>query len=186
MIIMFGLGMSYYGVPLAVRDIKVNIYLSEALNAMVELPTFVVTPILLEKFSRRSSVLVSCLIGGASGVLCFVMSLYGRTKIAFALELGSFFFARIGFNLMAVYMVELFPTCVRNSATMMLRQAERLWLEELVAHSLLRLEEIFRHSLSRISDLQCRVSGYSRCFFLRPKDQVFVIQWKNKSEETKP
>ncbi|KAG7652266.1 Major facilitator sugar transporter-like [Arabidopsis thaliana x Arabidopsis arenosa] len=123
MIIMFGLGMSYYGVPLAVRDIKVNIYLSEALNAMVELPTFVVTPILLEKFSRRSSVLVNCLIGGASGVLCFLMSLYGRTKIAFALELGSFFCARIGFNLMAVYMVELFPTCVRNSATMMLRQA---------------------------------------------------------------
>ncbi|KAL1205630.1 Organic cation/carnitine transporter 5 [Cardamine amara subsp. amara] len=123
MIIMFGLGMSYYGVPLAVRDIKVNIYLSEALNALVELPTFVITPILMEKFSRRSTVLVNCLVGGATGVLCFVMSLCGRTNIAFALELGSFFCARIGFNLMAVYMVELFPTCVRNSATMMLRQA---------------------------------------------------------------
>lgn len=123
MIIMFGLGMSYYGVPLAVRDIKVNIYLSEALNAMVELPTFVITPILLEKFSRRRYVLVNCLTGGASGVLCFILSLFGRTKMAFALELGSFSCTRIGFNLMAVYMVELFPTCVRNSATMMLRQA---------------------------------------------------------------
>ncbi|VVB11590.1 unnamed protein product [Arabis nemorensis] len=123
MIIMFGLGMSYYGVPLAVRDIKVNIYLSEALNAMVELPTFVITPILLEKFSRRSTVLVNCLIGGAAGVFCFVLSLFGRTNIAFAIELASFFCARIGFNLMAVYMVELFPTCVRNFATTMLRQA---------------------------------------------------------------
>uniref|UniRef100_A0A1J3HTZ3 Organic cation/carnitine transporter 5 n=1 Tax=Noccaea caerulescens TaxID=107243 RepID=A0A1J3HTZ3_NOCCA len=123
MMIMFGLGMMYYGVPLAVRDIKVNIYLSEALNAMVELPTFVITPILLEKFNRRSSVLVNCLVGGALGMLCFVMTIFGRTNVAFALELGSFFCARIGFNLMAVYMIEMFPTCVRNLATTMLRQA---------------------------------------------------------------
>ncbi|KAL0867361.1 hypothetical protein Bca101_046479 [Brassica carinata] len=123
MIIMFGLGMSYYGVPLAVRDIKLNIYLSEALTAMVELPSFVITPILLERFTRRSSVLVNSLLGGASGVLCFVLSLLGRTKIAFGLELVSFLCARIGFNLMAVYIVELFPTCVRNCAMTMLRQA---------------------------------------------------------------
>ncbi|CAF2138549.1 BnaA02g12580D [Brassica napus] len=118
-----GSGLSYYGVPLAVRDIKVNIYLSEALNAVVELPTFVITPILLEKFSRRSSVVVNCLIGGASGMLCFVLSLLGMTNTAFALELACFFCGRIQFNLMAVYMVELFPTCVRNTATLMLRQA---------------------------------------------------------------
>ncbi|CAF2207622.1 unnamed protein product [Brassica napus] len=123
MIIMFGLGMSYYGVPLAVRDIKLSIYLSESLNAMVELPSFVITPILLERFNRRSSVLVNALVGGASGVLCFFLSLFGRTKIAFALELVSFLCARIGFNLMAVYIVELFPTCVRNCAMTMLRQA---------------------------------------------------------------
>ncbi|KAJ4909891.1 Organic cation/carnitine transporter 5 [Raphanus sativus] len=34
-----------------------------------------------------------------------------------------FFCGRIQFNLMAVYMVELFPTCVRNTTTLMLRQA---------------------------------------------------------------
>ncbi|KAF8080811.1 hypothetical protein N665_0921s0005 [Sinapis alba] len=123
MIIMLGSGLSYYGVPLAVRDIKLNIYLSEALNAMVELPTFVITPILLEKFSRRSSVVVNCLLGGASGILCFSLSLFGMKNTAFTLELASFFCGRIQFNLMAVYMVELFPTCVRNTATLMLRQA---------------------------------------------------------------
>lgn len=120
---MLGSGLSYYGVPSAVRDIKVNIYLSEALNAMVELPSFVITPILLEKFSRRSSVVLNCLLGGASGVLCFVLSLFGMTNTAFTLELASFFCGRIQFNLMAVYMVELFPTCVRNTATLMFRQA---------------------------------------------------------------
>ncbi|KAG7646516.1 Organic cation/carnitine transporter 6 [Arabidopsis thaliana] len=123
MIIMFGLGISYYGVPLAARDIDVNIYLSETLNAVVELPTFIITPILLERFNRRSSVLVNTLLGGASGVLCFVLSILGKTEIAFAFELGTFFCARIGFNLMAVFMVEMFPTCVRSSATMMFRQA---------------------------------------------------------------
>ncbi|KAG2326738.1 hypothetical protein Bca4012_035654 [Brassica carinata] len=123
MIIMFGLGMMYYGVPLAVRDIKVNIYLSETLTAMVELPTFVIAPILLEKFNRRSSVLFNCLVGGALALFCFVLTLFGRTNIAFVLELCSFFCARIGFNLMAVYMIEMFPTCVRNFATTMLRQA---------------------------------------------------------------
>ncbi|KAH0877645.1 hypothetical protein HID58_065039, partial [Brassica napus] len=123
MIILFGLGISYYGVPLAARDIDVNIYLSETLNAVVELPTFIITPIILERFNRRSSVLVNTLLGGASGVLCFVLSLLGKTGIAFAFELATFFCARIGFNLMAVYMVEMFPTCVRSSATMMFRQA---------------------------------------------------------------
>ncbi|CAH8330245.1 unnamed protein product [Eruca vesicaria subsp. sativa] len=123
MIIMFGLGMMYYGVPLAVRDIDVNVYLSEALNAAVELPTFVITPILLERFNRRSSLLVNCLVGGALGVLCFVLTLFGQTNIAFVFELGSFFCARIGFNLMAVYMIEMFPTSVRNFATTMLRMS---------------------------------------------------------------
>ncbi|ESQ44786.1 hypothetical protein EUTSA_v10003188mg [Eutrema salsugineum] len=123
MSILFGLGMSYYGVPLAVRDIGVNIYLSETLNALVELPTFVITPILLERFNRRSSVLWNALLGGASGVFCFVLSVFGKAEIAFAFELGTFFCSRIGFNLMVVYMVEMFPTCVRNSATMMFRQA---------------------------------------------------------------
>ncbi|KAL1221365.1 Organic cation/carnitine transporter 6 [Cardamine amara subsp. amara] len=123
MIIMFGLGISYYGVPLAARDIDVNIYLSETLNALVELPTFLITPFLLERFNRKSSVLVNTLLGGASGVLCFVLSVLGKTEIAFAFELGTFFCARIGFNLMAVYMVEMFPTCVRSCATMMFRQA---------------------------------------------------------------
>ncbi|KAG2323886.1 hypothetical protein Bca52824_006614 [Brassica carinata] len=123
MIIMFGLGISYYGVPLAARDIDVNIYLSETLNALVELPTFIITPIILERFNRRSSVLVNTLLGGASGVLCFVLSVLGKTGVAFAFELATFFCARIGFNLMAVYMVEMFPTCVRSFATMMFRQA---------------------------------------------------------------
>ncbi|ESQ35177.1 hypothetical protein EUTSA_v10007384mg [Eutrema salsugineum] len=123
MVIMFGLGISYYGVPLAARDIDVNIYLSETLNALVELPTFVITPVLMKRFNRRSSVLVNTLLGGASGVLCFVPSVVGKTGVAFAFELGTFFCARIGFNLMAVYMVEMFPTCVRSSATMMFRQA---------------------------------------------------------------
>ncbi|XP_010532008.1 PREDICTED: organic cation/carnitine transporter 5 [Tarenaya hassleriana] len=122
-VIMFGLGMSYYGVPLAARDINVNIYLSETLNALVELPSFVLTPFLLENCSRRSSVLVSNLVGGISGILCFLLSVLGRTKTAFAFELATFFSARIGFNLMAVYVVEMFPTCVRNSATTIMRQA---------------------------------------------------------------
>uniref|UniRef100_A0A0D3CAR4 Major facilitator superfamily (MFS) profile domain-containing protein n=1 Tax=Brassica oleracea var. oleracea TaxID=109376 RepID=A0A0D3CAR4_BRAOL len=76
-----------------------------------------------EELPRRSSVLVNTLLGGASGVLCFVLSVLGKTGIAFAFELSTFFCARIGFNLMAVYMVEMFPTCVRSSATMMFRQA---------------------------------------------------------------
>ncbi|KAF3519691.1 hypothetical protein DY000_02062145 [Brassica cretica] len=106
-----------------VIEFLLEMLLSEALNAMVELPTFVITPILLEKFSRRSSVLVNCLVGGALGVFCFVLTTLGRTNMAFVFELGFFFCARIRFNLTAVYLIEMFPTCVRNFATTMLRQA---------------------------------------------------------------
>ncbi|XP_010539566.1 PREDICTED: organic cation/carnitine transporter 5-like [Tarenaya hassleriana] len=123
MVIAFGIGMSYYGVPLAVRGVNVNIYVGEALNALVELPSFVLTPFLLEKFNRRSSLLTCNLIGGITGISCFVLSVLGKGKLGFVLELACFFCSRMGFNLMMVYVVEMFPTCVRNSATTMARQA---------------------------------------------------------------
>ncbi|CAF1926095.1 unnamed protein product [Brassica napus] len=185
MIILFGLGISYYGVPLAARDIDVNIYLSETLNAVVELPTFIITPIILERFNRRSSVLVNTLLGGASGVLCFVLSLLGKTGIAFyAFELATFFCARIGFNLMAVYMVEMFPTCVRSSATMMFRQAL------VVGGACCPLIASIGRDLPSVSFaiFGVAMSGFGLFvwFYPRQKVQASVIQWKNKRREIKP
>ncbi|XP_010536263.1 PREDICTED: organic cation/carnitine transporter 5-like [Tarenaya hassleriana] len=99
-------------------------YIDETLNGLVELPSFVLAPFLLEKFNRRSSLLANNVIGIVSGVSCSVFGVFGREKAAFAFQLASSFFSRTGINLMTVFVAEMFPTCARNSAAAMAAQAQ--------------------------------------------------------------
>ncbi|KAE8733514.1 Organic cation/carnitine transporter 2 [Hibiscus syriacus] len=89
MVTCFGIGMVYCGMPLALGNLSVNLYLGVTLNALV---------------------------------LCVVV---GRVwpSLQIAMELISFFSACGAFNMSLIYTIELFPTCLRNSAVSMARQA---------------------------------------------------------------
>lgn len=122
MVLGFGIGMVYYGMPLGVGNLGFNIYLSVMFNALLEIPSYPITLIILEKWSRKFSVLWFCLAGGICGVLCAVVG-DKQKVIRIVLELASFFCSRTAWNLISMFTVELFPTCVRNSATSLLRQS---------------------------------------------------------------
>ncbi|KAA8523392.1 hypothetical protein F0562_009815 [Nyssa sinensis] len=122
MVVGIGIGMVYYGMPLGVGNLSFNLYLSVTLNALSELPASLLTFFLIGRLNRKSALIGLTIISGFCSVMCVMM----RDEWAWlqiGLELVSFFGACTAFNVMLIYTLELFPTCVRNSAISMVRQA---------------------------------------------------------------
>ncbi|GLT31995.1 hypothetical protein SLA2020_066920 [Shorea laevis] len=118
----FGIGMVYYGMPLGLGNLQFDLYLSVTFNASSELPASLITFFLIGKLSRKWSLLGFTILSGICSILCVVMGkVSGNLQVA--LELISFFSACSAFNMELIYTIELFPTCVRNSALSMVRQA---------------------------------------------------------------
>lgn len=118
MVVGFGVGMVYYGMPLNLGGLGSNLYISVAINALAELPSSLLTFFLIGKINRRSSLVVLTAVSGVMSMLCVFME-----KYMVVVEVLSFFCACTAFNVLLIYSVELFPTCVRNSAVGMVRQA---------------------------------------------------------------
>lgn len=125
MAIGIGVGLVYYGMPLAVGSLNFNVYLSVTFNALAELPSALITLFLIGQLSRRGMVLAFAFTSAVSSITCsFVHGGDGWRRWAqMGLEVVSFFSACTTLNVVLIYTLELFPTCVRNSALSMVRQA---------------------------------------------------------------
>ncbi|GLU05102.1 hypothetical protein SLE2022_222210 [Rubroshorea leprosula] len=117
-----GMGTVYYGMPLGLGNLNFNLYLSVTLNALSELPASLVTFFLIKKLGRKSSIIGFTILSGICSILCVVTEKVSG-DLQMALELISFFSACTAFDVGLIYTLELFPTCVRNSALSMVRQA---------------------------------------------------------------
>ncbi|KAK7844737.1 organic cation/carnitine transporter 3 [Quercus suber] len=122
LVIGFGSGMVYYGMPLGLGNLSFNLYLSVTLNALAEIPSSLITMLLIGKLNRKFSVLAFTTLSGIFSIMC---ALKGEvwTRLQIGLELLSFFSACTAFDILLIFTIELFPTCVRNSATSLVRQA---------------------------------------------------------------
>ncbi|KAJ4705752.1 Organic cation/carnitine transporter [Melia azedarach] len=118
----FGIGMVYYGLLLGVGNLDFNVYLSLTFNGLLDIPAYIVTSILIERWNRRSSILTFSIISGITSGICGVIG-DGQEAAQVVLELASFFSVCVAFNVLLICATELFPTCVRNSTTSMVRQA---------------------------------------------------------------
>ncbi|CAL5409052.1 unnamed protein product [Camellia sinensis] len=151
MVIGFGIGMVYYGMPLGVGSLALNLYLSTTFNALSELPASLVTFLLVGRLNRKGSLLGFTTLSGMCSVMCSFLVVVMRSSdddynnnnngqgqgdkmmtsswcwwwkgFQIGLEMISFFSACTAFNVLLIYTIELFPTCVRNSAMSMVRQA---------------------------------------------------------------
>ncbi|XP_059274682.1 organic cation/carnitine transporter 3-like [Lycium ferocissimum] len=120
----FGVGMVYYGIPLGVGDLGFDIYLSITLNALSELPSSLIAFFLIGKMNRKGSLLGFSLLSGICSVGCALVEGSERLKwFQMGLEMLSFFSACTAFNFLLIYTLELFPTSVRNCAVSMVRQS---------------------------------------------------------------
>ncbi|KAI3997033.1 hypothetical protein MKX01_021309 [Papaver californicum] len=122
MVVSFGVGMMYYGIPLGVGNLASSLYLSVTLNALSELPSSLITYFLIARLKRRSSMLFFTMLSGICSIMCVIIH-EGQQGLRICVELLSFFSTCTAFDVLLIYTLELFPTCVRNSALSMVRQA---------------------------------------------------------------
>ncbi|KAI3841190.1 hypothetical protein MKX03_004894 [Papaver bracteatum] len=122
MVVSFGVGMMYYGIPLGVGNLASSIYLSATLNALSELPSSLITYFLIGRLRRRSSMLFFTMLSGVCSIMCVVIH-EGQQGLRIGVELVAFFSSCTAFNVLLIYTLELFPTCVRSSALSMVKQA---------------------------------------------------------------
>ncbi|XP_043690182.1 organic cation/carnitine transporter 4 [Telopea speciosissima] len=107
----------YYGLSLNVVNLKTNLYLSVILNAIAEMPAFTLSAILLDRFGRKPLAIGTMWF---SGLFCLVGSLVGNNGIWRLVRMVCGIFGIFGmaatYNLLFIYIAELFPTVVRNAA----------------------------------------------------------------------
>ncbi|KAG2540274.1 hypothetical protein PVAP13_9NG539100 [Panicum virgatum] len=118
----FGVGMVYFGMPLGVGSLGPNLYLSTTYNALAEVPSAVLSWLLVARAGRRASVVALAASAGACSLACAAIP-RGAGAARMAAELASFFATCTAYDLILIYSIELFPTSVRNSAVGLVRQA---------------------------------------------------------------
>ncbi|XP_047342461.1 organic cation/carnitine transporter 4-like [Impatiens glandulifera] len=119
----------YYGLSLNVVNLGTNLYLNVFLNAIAEMPAFLITALLLDKYGRKPLAIGTLWF---SGLFCLLGSLIGvghggglKTLRMVCGILGIFGMAGT-YNLLFIYTVELFPTVVRNAALGCASQATQM------------------------------------------------------------
>ncbi|KAL1221357.1 Organic cation/carnitine transporter 3 [Cardamine amara subsp. amara] len=103
-------------------NLNFNLYLGVVFNALSEFPAFLIMFFYIDKINRRYALIGFTALSGVSSVLIAVLG-QQKGSLQIVLELVSFFSASTAFDMMLIYTIELFPTCVRNSAIAMVRQA---------------------------------------------------------------
>ncbi|RID75017.1 hypothetical protein BRARA_B02086 [Brassica rapa] len=126
----FGTGFVYYGIQLNAENLNFNLYLTVAVNALMEFPAVFIGSFLLGVMNRRPLFSISSYIAGTACLLCAVLSLHRVTTVLpatkwlqLAVEAVGFMASSTAYDVLYVYGVELFPTNVRNFAVSLLCQA---------------------------------------------------------------
>ncbi|XP_027343999.1 organic cation/carnitine transporter 4-like [Abrus precatorius] len=117
----------YYGLSLNVVNLRMNLYLNVLVNAVGEMPAFMITAVLLDRFGRKPLTVATMWF---SGVFCLMGSLVGNVGVWKVVRmvcgvLGIFGMAGT-YNLLFIYTAELFPTVVRNAALGSTTQAAQM------------------------------------------------------------
>ncbi|XP_051133605.1 organic cation/carnitine transporter 3-like [Andrographis paniculata] len=124
MVVGFGVGLTYFGMPLGLGNLSFNLYVSVVLNAVAEMAASAATFFLVGKLDRKVTLVTVTAAGGSLSVASVFAARWKGFQIG--LEMTSFFFACTAFDVVVLYTLELFPTCVRGSAVSVMREANLL------------------------------------------------------------
>ncbi|ESQ47814.1 hypothetical protein EUTSA_v10022015mg [Eutrema salsugineum] len=125
--ISFMVAIVYYGLSLNVGNLKTNLYLNVFLNAVTEMPAFGITAVLLDRYGRKPLTIGTQWFSCVFCVVGFVVGGVGPWKVVRMVSgvLGIFGMAGT-YNLLFIYIAELFPTVVRNAALGCATQASQM------------------------------------------------------------
>lgn len=117
----------YYGLSLNAVNLGTNLYLNVLLNAVAEMPAYLLTAVLLDKYGRKPLAIGTQWFSGAFCIVGALLNGYGIWKTIRMVcgVLGIFGMAGT-YNLLFIYTIELFPTVVRNAALGCATQAAQM------------------------------------------------------------
>ncbi|KAL6650677.1 hypothetical protein ACP70R_009602 [Stipagrostis hirtigluma subsp. patula] len=117
----------YYGLSFNVVNLKTNLNVSVLFNSVAEMPAFLLTALLIDRFGRKPLGIGAMLL---SGVACTAGSLITGVGVMRLMRMAcgavGIFGVAATYNLLFVYTTELFPTVVRNVALGCTTQATQL------------------------------------------------------------
>eukprot|EP00736_Rhodelphis_marinus_P006384 Rmarinus@m.19676 len=119
--IWFASSFVYYGLSLSAGNLGGSIYVNSFLSGLVEMPSYGVILLVIDKYGRRFSLLVSMVIAAVGCVLVAVVP-----DGALVLAMTGKFGITGAFAVAFVYAQELFPTVVRSTAMGVSSQAARI------------------------------------------------------------
>ena len=108
--------MLYYGLSLSADKIKLtpNVYLSYVLVALIEIPAYIILPLVIDVWGRKPLFFITQFV---PGICCIVAAFLTPGTVMFAiLALGAKMGTSAAFNVTYMYTAQLFPTSIRSSA----------------------------------------------------------------------
>jgi OCT family organic cation transporter-like MFS transporter 4/5 len=115
----------YYGLYLNVGNLKTNLYVTVAVNALAEMPAFLLTAIFVDRVGRKPLAIAMLLLSGISCAAAGSL-ISGASMVKMGCSVVGIFGMAAMFNLLFIYTSELFPTVVRNAALGCTGQATRM------------------------------------------------------------
>ncbi|CAN6277045.1 unnamed protein product [Urochloa humidicola] len=117
----------YYGLSLNVVNLKTNLYVSVVANSLAEMPAYLLTALLLDRFGRKPLAIGTMLLSGAFCTAGSLIAGEGVMRVVrMACGVVGIFGMAATYNLLFIYTAELFPTVVRNAALGCTAQAAQM------------------------------------------------------------
>ncbi|KAM6948361.1 solute carrier family 22 member 13 [Aplochiton taeniatus] len=112
----FSLNLSYYCLSFNVGNFGLDIFLTQLMFGLTEIPSHLLCIWLLEAVGRKKSLIATLLIGGLFCILILAVPQDNAIAVTAFATIGRFFMNWAG-SICNVYVQELFPTSVRQTAT---------------------------------------------------------------------
>ncbi|XP_050532555.1 organic cation transporter protein-like isoform X2 [Daktulosphaira vitifoliae] len=113
-ILWFSLYLVYYGLVLNLSNIGGNIYINTIISGLVEIPSILISVVILLKMGRKKPLCLTMVAGGVACLLTTILPPDTDEWVSLSLVMAGKFSVSSSNVIMPLYTAELFPTVIRN------------------------------------------------------------------------
>ncbi|RZB40528.1 solute carrier family 22 member 21 [Asbolus verrucosus] len=102
----------YYGLTIQSVALSENIYFNFIFTSLIEIPAYILTQTIMNRFGRRKTMACSLILGG---IACFCVNMVEKDWLILTVFLCGKFFITMAYTTLYIYTAEMFPTKSRHS-----------------------------------------------------------------------